>query len=348
MSEVKVSIIMPVYNAERYLKETLESVKRQSFKDYELIAINDGSIDSSEAILESYIDDINIRIISQENVGVSATRNRGIREACGEYICFWDSDDIWHKDCLNILYSASKENDANIVFCDYKPFYQNFIECEYDEKVEASDICGLHKTKSFDYVMGVGLGTSLGIKMFRTDLLVDNDIIFNEKSSYGEDMFFTWKAFLVSNKIYYVKKVLYGYRQNVTGITTKVHKDLFEIYLNEYEQLRLFGERNKIDGIELNQSIRANLLKVIPSFLRMNIRRKSSIFEKYQYVKYLNNHDEIQLALQECKAGENSKNKLYQVMIDKKYFQILCHGAYMEYRFRLARCIKNWRIKDGR
>lgn len=348
MSEVKVSIIMPVYNAEKYLKETLESVKRQSFKDFELIAINDGSVDSSKKILESYVDDINIKIINKENSGVSASRNRGIAEATGKYICFLDSDDVLHRDYLSVLYDVALKQDSDIVFCEYEPFYGTFYERSYEKDIVSEELYGTYKQKTFDYVMDIGLATSPCIKMYKASLIKEKVIAFNEKSSYGEDMFFNWKVFLVSNKVYYIKKILYGYRQNVGSITTKYHDNLFETYLNEYEQLKMFGGINSVDSITLNNSINKNLLKVLPSFLRMNIRRKSPILDKYKYVKEISNHDDIWHALQEWKEGNNVKNKLYHAMINKKYFQALCHGAYMEYRFRLARCIKSWRARNGR
>lgn len=93
-SNILVSIIMPVYNVEKYLEKTLESVKAQSFQNYELIVINDGSTDKSFEILKMYQDRMpQLYIMDQKNSGVSTARNRGIKRATGEYVCFLDADD---------------------------------------------------------------------------------------------------------------------------------------------------------------------------------------------------------------------------------------------------------------
>ena len=170
MSEIKVSIIMPVYNAERYLDETLQSVYAQNFKDHELIAIDDGSEDSSLYILEKYKDKINnITIVSNVNSGVSKTRNQGIEMAKGEYVCFVDSDDILHEEYLNNLYRPIKFYGADISYCNYCPFYEkiNFKKGEEAtlDKLDIDD-----GVDGFDYVMGQGLGISLWNKLYKTDI----------------------------------------------------------------------------------------------------------------------------------------------------------------------------------
>lgn len=107
---VAVSIIMPVYNVEKYLKKTLESVEAQSFQNYELIAINDGSTDKSFEILKMYQDRMpQLYIMDQKNSGVSTARNRGIKRATGEYVCFLDADDQLSPDYLEHMYKIAVE-----------------------------------------------------------------------------------------------------------------------------------------------------------------------------------------------------------------------------------------------
>ena len=107
MKPIKVSIIMPVYNGEKFLRKTLDSILKQSFQNYELIAVNDGSTDESRSVLEEYCLIIhNMQIIDQPNSGVSAARNKGMSVAKGEYVCFIDADDLIHPDFLRILIGA--------------------------------------------------------------------------------------------------------------------------------------------------------------------------------------------------------------------------------------------------
>lgn len=111
-----ISIIVPVYNAEKYLRESLDSAIAQSFKNWELIIINDGSADTSEEICNEYCaKDPRIKYVYQKNSGVSVARNTGIDVAEGEWIAFLDADDLLHADYLSVLYDGTKGNDCSII-----------------------------------------------------------------------------------------------------------------------------------------------------------------------------------------------------------------------------------------
>ena len=125
MENLLISIIIPVYNTGNYLSECIESVRMQSYKNLEVIFVNDGSTDDSSAILSKAAEsDSRIRIIEQENSGLSAARNRGIREAAGDYIMFLDSDDWIDKETCEIALEKVKEYDADVVFWSYIREYQ--------------------------------------------------------------------------------------------------------------------------------------------------------------------------------------------------------------------------------
>jgi len=116
---MKISIIMPVYNSEKYLEKCLDSIANQTIniKDIELIIINDGSIDNSELVIKKYLNKLNINYIKQENHGQSYARNKGLELAKGEYITFIDSDDYIDKTMLEKLYNEAKKNNCDIVTC---------------------------------------------------------------------------------------------------------------------------------------------------------------------------------------------------------------------------------------
>lgn len=114
-----ISVIIPLYNKERQIRATLESVLRQSYTDYEIVVVDDGSTDGSASVVES-IQDARLRLIRQENGGVSAARNRGIREAWGEYVAFLDADDLWESDFLKTLHQLSVlYPDCSVYACNY-------------------------------------------------------------------------------------------------------------------------------------------------------------------------------------------------------------------------------------
>ena len=119
---IDISILMPVYNAEKYLNETIDTIKNQSFSNWELIIVDDGSIDNSKEICTKLMnDDKRIKYIFQENLGVSHTRNVALENAQGKYIVFVDSDDLIHEDYLKILINSIEKNNSDISLC-------NFIE----------------------------------------------------------------------------------------------------------------------------------------------------------------------------------------------------------------------------
>ena len=124
----KISIIIPVYNAEKYLKICVDSILNQTFKDFELILIDDGSSDTSKEICEQYIKlDNRVKVIEQSNKGVSVARNNGLENSCGEYIMFCDSDDWIEEECLeNLYYKFIQDKNTDIIFSGiYKDFYFN-------------------------------------------------------------------------------------------------------------------------------------------------------------------------------------------------------------------------------
>lgn len=124
MTHPKISIIVPVYNVEEFLPTCLDSILSQTFKDFEVICVNDGSPDNSAAILENYAaKDSRIKIITQDNAGLSAARNSGWEQAQGEYLYFLDSDDYIHPQMLEILYKEITSGEYDFVSCLYQKVY---------------------------------------------------------------------------------------------------------------------------------------------------------------------------------------------------------------------------------
>ena len=124
----KISVIIPIYNVEKYLSQCLESLLNQTYTDWEAICVNDGSSDGCEEIVKQYAErDPRIKIITQDNQGLSMARNNGLKKATGDYIYFLDSDDSIHPQCLEIAYLFAKEHNADLVnFEFYKESKEKF------------------------------------------------------------------------------------------------------------------------------------------------------------------------------------------------------------------------------
>lgn len=342
MKSVKVSVIIPVYNSGRYLVDALESLVKQSFAEFEVIAINDGSTDNSLEILEEYSKKIEgLRIFSQKNSGVSITRNRGIDMAKGQYITFLDADDLLHKDCLKRLYKTANKYDADIVCSECISFYNKFNE-KNDINKQVECISEKYGDLCFEYAMKIGVGIPPVSKLYKKDMLRKYQIYFNPKSSFGEDIFFNWKAFLIAKSIYYCPQENYGYRQHGLGATAKYHKNLVNQYIREYENLYEFANNNEIFSNTLKLEMICNFAQRIPSFFRMDMRMPGKKNSKYCAIKATVDRGEIQGATKVYLGSQHQiKNiRLYRAILSKRYFEIFVYFYYYEIKGKMARVIK--------
>ena len=118
-SKPSVSIIIPCYNCKDYIDETLDCLTKQTYQKFEVICINDGSTDETPVKLQQWLNRnaLNLRVITQENGGVSSARNRGIQEACGKYLLFLDADDVYHCEFVELMFRAIEKENADTVYC---------------------------------------------------------------------------------------------------------------------------------------------------------------------------------------------------------------------------------------
>lgn len=204
---MKISVIVPVYNCEEYLPALLDSVLAQTYQNFEIILINDGSQDNSGGICDAYKQkDTRIRVIHQENRGVSHARNQGLAMAAGDVVSFIDSDDILEPDMYELLVKTMQEHAADITHCGYKHIVGEEIRLVHDTKrvipqntVEALEC----------FVSGRLFGGGLWNKLFRLDLI--RDLTFREDLKINEDILFNFQAFNRAKKSVFADFVLYNY-----------------------------------------------------------------------------------------------------------------------------------------
>ena len=194
----KVSIIIPVYNAEKTIEKCISSILKQTYKDYELLLIDDGSTDNSLKVIKKYRKYKNIRILNQENHGVAYTRNRGIKEATGDYIMFIDNDDFI-------------DRNSDIVISGYR-------RINIENKI-------LHEEKLRDTYWARFIIITPWARMFRKDFLLKNNIEF---FSYGigEDIYFNLLAYSFAPKITILSYVGYNWFFNTKSVSNTNHKGL--------------------------------------------------------------------------------------------------------------------------
>lgn len=232
----KVSVIIPVYNGEKYLRECLDSALKQSLKSIEIIVVDDGSTDSTRNILRYYeaIDE-RLKPIYQANQGPATARNNALKQAKGEYIVFLDSDDWVEPETYADMYEAACSHNADIVFTDmvweYEDATKNYV---HNYAVSANKPIGRAEIKAEILTDFLYNGSYGGVcKLFRKSFLEAQNIEFPSGKSLGEDWLFNMDAFTYCRTAYYIDKPYYHYRQvNNASLMRKYNPDLFDSYIN--------------------------------------------------------------------------------------------------------------------
>lgn len=222
----KISIIIPVYNAEKYLRQCLDSIFYQTFQDFECICVNDESTDSSLTILEEYAkEDKRFKIISQKNKGVSAARNTGLNNAFSQYLTFIDSDDWVTNDYLEKLYITIILNNADIVITHHIIYHHidNMFKKESNIKkinnLYYKKLSAKHKTIK-DIFKITDISRPVWGKLYKTDIIKNNKIYFFENVYSEEDFSFNILVNLYMKNIILIDDELYVYRKQIPSLTS--------------------------------------------------------------------------------------------------------------------------------
>lgn len=276
------SVIVPVYNVEKYLKRCLESILVQSWNDYEIILVDDGSTDSSAQICDLYAEKYEmIRVIHKENKGLSDTRNRGIEEASGEYVYFPDSDDWLEPNTFSELSDVIEELTYDII-----SFNRELVTSEEDKLISAkSRIQKLSGKQALLEMLNQGDVTGFANdKIYRKKLFLDNDIKF-PVGKYYEDLGTNYKLFLKATKVYVTNQKYYHYLiTNPDSITQSWNEqklqDMFGFYREIYYS-PLIREKFEELEIEILQAFYINgLIHILSSLYKSNISAQYSDIEK--------------------------------------------------------------------
>lgn len=242
-NNIKVSIIVPVYNTAKYLPKCLDSVKNQTLKDIEIICINDGSTDNSLDVLNKYSqEDSRFVILMQENQGQSVARNTGIKLAKGEYIGFVDSDDYIELTMFEKLYENANQNKADISMCCISTFDENntypndpYMTLDLFPKEFEHKTFDFNSTSNFLFRICVTPWN----KIFKKNFLLNNIIFFPEGLFFEDNVFF-YESYFKAKKISLLKEKLYNYRKASSTSTT---------YGADIKKLDFYGIFEKIETI---------------------------------------------------------------------------------------------------
>ncbi|GHU53895.1 hypothetical protein FACS1894132_07390 [Clostridia bacterium] len=250
-----VSVIIPVYNAEKYMRRTFDCILNQTLREIEIIAVDDGSTDLSLDILREYSDkDLRMKVLTQQNKTAGAARNAGLAIAKGEYLSFLDSDDLFELNMLETAYNSAKKFDADIVIFDAdaisafdgRLLAENYFS--YRKNISLpSGVFSPSDVPEYTFVIGSGFPWD---KIFRRDFIEKHSLKFQEIRKHN-DMYFSYCAIAVAEKIHYIPKKMVHYNLDVPNQLSQISAvacDNFP-YLTECEKILDFIETNGYDNL---------------------------------------------------------------------------------------------------
>jgi glycosyltransferase involved in cell wall biosynthesis len=229
-----ISVIICCYNSANYVEKCLSSLQEQTYKNLEIIVVNDGSVDDTGEILEKFAKEKKLLVVTTENKGVASARNTGLKQITGEYFTFVDSDDVVDKNHVLRLYSLIEKTDAEMSVCGIKRIKEKRVknlklEKKFNSSLETFEkkdgINQYFSQKKFDYV--------LWNKMYKTEVLKKSGAVFLDGLRYGEESYFIFSYLKCVEKIAYANAKTYYYvKQKNSLMNQDFNEKRFDIYSN--------------------------------------------------------------------------------------------------------------------
>ena len=334
-----ISVIIPVYNTEKYLEMCIESVLSQTYKNIEIILIDDGSNDKSPEICDKYADEYtNIKVCHKKNEGVSVARNTGIEMASGEYLMFLDSDDLYEPDAVRRLYSAI--GTAQLAVGDYNNYY---MSADRKERIKSPFGSGTAEISINEYLDKMAVHTiecyfgSNWNKLYLKKIIDENNIRFNVGESYAEDFMFNVDYLKYISRVSVTDAVINNYRVETESSISKSVRETMAYWERSKRVCEGFYELYRVHGIyekyetELSRMWLMHGVGCLRNWIHegnKSISEKKSIFR---------------LILSECGGNYPCRNTLEKLTIGLRVFPGLVYGLYRLVELRLD--IKKRRAK---
>lgn len=305
----KISIVVPIYNSEKYLCNCIDSILCQSFDDFELILVDDGSTDSSASICDNYEKlDNRVNVIHKTNGGVSKARNTGIDVASGKFICFIDSDDSINSDYLEKLYLAY-ENDIDLSIVGYNWIKNNCVtnftvfNNEPETIIDKNNIMFLYEKVMI---------SAPWCKLYKLDIIKENKLIFPEDLSLGEDLIFNFSYLDFVNRIKIINTPLYNYNtDNENSLLQKYRADLLETNSRINSIVYMYICKWKLDHTQMQIFINSVFWSYENVLLNtFSVKNKAFYFDKLRYNRQILKSEDFKKALKNYSGNINAVVKL--------------------------------------
>ncbi|HOG17117.1 MAG TPA: glycosyltransferase [Syntrophales bacterium] len=316
----KVSIIVPVYNMERYLRKCLDSLIRQTLKDIEIVVVNDESADASPEIIAEYAErDDRIKVVNRKNGGLSMARNSGMSVATGEYVGFVDADDWVEIEMFEKMYEMGNRHSADIVICDYNRVFVEYVEeSRLRIETEVIDMNALGMNRYFDqYLFPYRHGDEAWNKIYKREFLQDFGIVFEKNSEvFSEDKLFNLYCLLNVKKICTIDAGFYNYLQREGSIMYKVKPDYTKRLMTLLERFRkaaqFHGRQKDIEPV-----LGGLILQVIGNAVFDKLRVEGlGLFKVREDLKNVNDFHFFKSSMRKVLTASGSlKERLYSFLL---------------------------------
>ena len=308
----EISVVVPVYKVRDRIIRTLESLKAQTFKDFEVLFVDDGSPDDSSDFADNYLKDSDVayKIIKKKNGGVSSARNLGIEEAQGEYIMFLDSDDYIDKNMLKGFYDKILEGNFDVLYCAYvfeesneKEITNNMKDLNYGEVSGKEAALGLIYGTTYTHIMA---------NLFKRSLLINNNIRFDEKRKFAEDISFMVKAYASSERVYCINKIYAHYVKWGESAMNNINLNYKDVYYSNVETLQYIKEKFNDKALEkamVTSRIPAAIVNIFIGFAT----KKELHDDMYEFI----NDEKVRKDLRRYKMYKLEKDRLKYLILSK-------------------------------
>ena len=298
---IAISILVPVYNVERYLNQCLDSILQQTFRDFEVICINDGSTDHSLEIIKSFIaKDKRFKLIDKINTGYGHSMNQGLSQCQGEYISIIESDDYIQPDMLERLYTVAKENNLDVARCNY------YIFSKFSKKLNndyIKDILANKVLKPLDHIKIFYQPPSIWVNLYKKDFIDKNKIRFLETAGASfQDTSFVFKVYALCKRFMYINEALLYYRIDNNGSSINDKSKAFCV-CDEYQEILKFTKEHP----QIYDKIKYHIPVLRYNCYRWNFLRIDSSLRK-SFLK----------AWQKDIDNDYSENRICKILFSKK------------------------------
>ncbi len=300
----KISVIIPIYNVEKYIRKCLETIQEQTFRDFEVLMINDGTRDNSGKIAKEFAEnDSRFTLYTKENGGLSDARNYGLARAVGDYVVFIDSDDCVTKDYLNVLYHECVDNDADMAVCRF--YFTYFCKKFCIPSIASSPGAGLLSGKeTLDMLIRDDkLQSYAWNKMYKRSLFTDHHIEY--PIMYFEDIATTPRLTLHADKVAVTRKYMYLYEKRVGSIMATMNAEKINDYIRSYYITRNYVQKNgQYDRYKSSLQYVAKKMRLVNVYSIFRMHLTSRNFQHLKQNLHTNNELYRQLVSDDFDASD--------------------------------------------